>query len=102
MGASEWLGNKESLLSYIETVHSGVKGLITDQNGNPVPEAKVSVQGIRKNIRGTVRGEYWRLLTPGSYTVTVSAPNCQPSQQVVEVRGGRPPKPTIANFRLAC
>jgi len=45
-------------------------GLILDkETQEPVPKAYVVVEGINKNITSTERGEYWRLLVPGEYTV---------------------------------
>jgi len=42
----EWLNNQQSLLHYLEAVHMGIKGLITDKlSGRGVPKATVSVQG---------------------------------------------------------
>ena len=44
---SEWLNNQQSLLSYLESVHMGIKGLVTDQqSGQSIPKAIISVQGI--------------------------------------------------------
>ena len=38
----EWMKNKESLLQYMEQVHSGVKGEVTDgSTGQPVQNARV-------------------------------------------------------------
>jgi hypothetical protein len=91
------LNNKEAMLRYMEATHSGVRGLVVDQNGQPVAGARVSrpphisflanaiidvffclsqvlVEGIRKPVRTTVSGEYWRLLTPGkTYSVYATA-----------------------------
>ena len=41
---SEWRNNKESLLKYLELVHSGVKGVVTDsRTRQPIRNARVSV-----------------------------------------------------------
>ena len=41
---SEWRNNKESLLKYMELVHSGVKGLVIDSvNKKPIRNAKVKI-----------------------------------------------------------
>jgi len=69
----EWKNNKESLLQFMEATHMGVKGLVKDEAGDPVLGAVVEVHGINHNVTTTEKGEYWRLLTPGTYTLTVHA-----------------------------
>lgn len=39
----------------------------------PIKHATIIVDGISKNITGTDRGEYWRLLVPGTYTLQAFA-----------------------------
>merc|ERR1712192_95069 len=73
MGALEWKNNKEAMLQYMEATHMGVEGLVTDQEGNPIYQAVVYVQGLAHNITTTKRGEFWRLLTAGSYIISVNA-----------------------------
>ncbi|XP_055857349.1 carboxypeptidase D [Episyrphus balteatus] len=71
---NEWHKNKQSLISLLKMVHMGVKGLVKDINGYPINDAKIVVQGIEdKMIRTTKRGEYWRLLTPGTYKIQAVA-----------------------------
>ena len=42
--ADEWLMNKESLLRYMEAVHSGIKGEVKDaSNGRPIANAQVPI-----------------------------------------------------------
>ncbi|CAA9997502.1 unnamed protein product [Nesidiocoris tenuis] len=70
----EWDNNFHSLISFMRTVHWGVKGVISMENGNPVAQAAVEITGISHTVFSTEQGEYWRLLTPGHYTMKVSAP----------------------------
>lgn len=52
---------------------TGVKGVVIDSHGKPVQNAVVEVAG-RKNLcpfRTDRNGEYYRLLLPGNYTITV-------------------------------
>lgn len=64
----EWDKNKASLLTYLKRVNIlGVRGLVTDANGNRVAKARVFVEGNEKYIETSARGEFWRLLTPGSH-----------------------------------
>lgn len=64
----EWVKNKESLLSYIEAVHQGVTGVVTDGvSGLGLPGVVVEVIEIKKNVTSSEHGVYWRLLLPGDY-----------------------------------
>ena len=52
--ATEWDNNRDALLSYIEAVHSGVKGLVTDAaTGDSIPGAKVQKSKLI-NITGQI------------------------------------------------
>lgn len=80
-----WADNKESVLRFVERVHSGVWGTITDPAGAPIPRAVVSAWPIdaRLHTRGErladvytnpETGCYYRLLVPGTYTLRIDAP----------------------------
>jgi len=96
---SYWQDNKESLLKYMEAVHSGVKGYIMSADGNRIGNATVEVEGIDHEIKGNDNGEYWRLLAPGTYTITVYAQNYKPASKEVAVNDLEPTA-TILNFTL--
>ncbi|XP_043214130.1 carboxypeptidase D-like [Amphibalanus amphitrite] len=85
---TEWSNNKEALLSYMEAVHMGVKGLVLDANNDPIHGAYVSVEGIDYNVTTTERGEYWRLLLPGEYTLIASAVGFQAMRASITVKDG--------------
>ncbi|XP_019899186.2 carboxypeptidase Z isoform X2 [Esox lucius] len=69
----EWLRNKEALLSFMESVHRGIKGVVKDEEGYGIKGASISVRGIRKDVTTAEDGDYWRLLNSGTYIVTASA-----------------------------
>jgi len=65
----EWENNKESLISFMEQVHQGIKGVVIGEDGNYVDNADIVVwnpDGSRriKNVT-TFEGEFWRILVPG-------------------------------------
>ncbi|KAL2078953.1 hypothetical protein ACEWY4_024697 [Coilia grayii] len=70
---NDWQDNKEALLSFLEAVHRGIKGLVMDEEGRGIKGAVISVKGIRHDITTAENGDYWRLLTPGIHIVTASA-----------------------------
>ncbi|KAF3853638.1 hypothetical protein F7725_014326 [Dissostichus mawsoni] len=81
----EWMGNREALVSYLEQVHHGIKGMVYDENNNPLGNAEISVAGANHDVTTGVDGDYFRLLLPGTYTVTASAPGYVPYSSTVTV-----------------
>uniref|UniRef100_A0AAV2LL06 Peptidase M14 domain-containing protein n=1 Tax=Knipowitschia caucasica TaxID=637954 RepID=A0AAV2LL06_KNICA len=93
----EWLANREALVSYLEQVHHGIKGIIYDENNNPVGKAEISVSGVNHDVTSGADGDYFRLLLPGTYTVTASAAGYLPSTTTVTVG---PAEAILLNFYL--
>ncbi|XP_053524562.1 carboxypeptidase N catalytic chain isoform X3 [Artibeus jamaicensis] len=93
----EWLGNREALIQFLEQVHHGIKGMVLDENNNNVPEAVISVHGINHDVTSSDQGDYFRLLLPGTYTVTASAPGFDPETVTVTVGPG---EPKLVDFQL--
>uniref|UniRef100_A0A8D0L9D7 Carboxypeptidase N subunit 1 n=1 Tax=Sphenodon punctatus TaxID=8508 RepID=A0A8D0L9D7_SPHPU len=73
----EWLANREALVSYLEEIHQGIKGLVTDQNNNKVAGAIISIQGINHDVT-----------SGGSFPPTR---RCLVLQQILGGRGARQP-----------
>ncbi|XP_071948855.1 carboxypeptidase E-like [Antedon mediterranea] len=96
---NKWYANKEALLSYIEAIHMGVKGVVTDLQGNPIANAVVKITGPRyqHDITTAIDGDYWRLLTPGAYTITVDAHGFRPLSEAITVLGNMA---TVVDFEL--
>ena len=75
----EWENNINSILTYVEQANIGIKGRVVDEDGNPIPEAKISVRKVLRNqtmedwretfVTTSEEGLFWRLLLPGTYRV---------------------------------
>ncbi|XP_075767180.1 adipocyte enhancer-binding protein 1 isoform X2 [Pelodiscus sinensis] len=81
----EWENNKESLLTFMEQVHRGIKGVVTDQQGDPIANATIVVGGINHNVKTASGGDYWRILNPGEYRVVARAEGYNPSAKTCNV-----------------
>jgi len=70
-----WNENRESMLFYIERIHEGLRGIVSDAaTGVPVAaEIRIDANPFPVHTDPDV-GDYHRPLLPGSYTMEVSAP----------------------------
>ncbi|KAK7146401.1 hypothetical protein R3I93_013983 [Phoxinus phoxinus] len=94
----EWEHNREALLTFMAQVHRGIKGVVKDKEGNPIPNATVSVEGVNHDVRTGESGDYWRLLNPGEYRVTARADGYSSFTRLCVV--GFDPGATLCNFDL--
>ena len=69
-----WNAHKVSLLTFLAQVHTGFKGFVRNRQGGGIQHASISVSGINHNVTSAGDGDYWRLVVPGKYSVTASAP----------------------------
>ncbi|GBM94879.1 Carboxypeptidase M [Araneus ventricosus] len=91
-----WSDNQKAILQYLGEVHQGVWGRITDQNNNPIHNATIKVKGREFGSRTTYRGEYWRILRPGTYTLQAEARGYDPVELNVQISKGV----TVQNITL--
>ena len=72
--AGLWEDHREPMLTYIEEVHDGIRGIITDSINFAPLNANIDIQGIDKTILSdSENGDYYRLLKPGTYMITASS-----------------------------
>jgi len=71
-----WNWNRGAMLSYIENVKYGIRGLVTDTDGEPV-HAKVTVVGHDQYnshvFTNPQFGNYYRMIQPGTFTFLFEA-----------------------------
>jgi len=72
--AGLWEDHREPMLVYLEEVHDGVRGIVIDADSGEPLSANISVQGIDHDILpDPENGDYYRLLSAGTYTITAQA-----------------------------
>jgi hypothetical protein len=86
---SYWNANREAMLWWMGRALEGVRGLVYDVvTGDPL-DATVDVVQIGKSVRTDPDvGDYYRLLLPGTYTVTCTADGFLDQAWAVEVVSG--------------
>lgn len=80
-----FLLNRDSILSYIEAAGIGVYGRVTDGNGNPIPDVRVSIEEGDMVTITDRDGNYHRMLLPGNYVLTFSADGYQDYYEEIEI-----------------
>ena len=78
---SEWEINREPLLAYLEASGEAARGIVTNKDGQAASKAVVKVSGHDKDVVTTSRGEWWRILAPGSLSYL--------SLQIIHVVSGK-------------
>ena len=69
-----WSDNEESLLAYMEAVHIGIRGVVTDVTTGAPVSAKIMVMGNTQPVfTDPDVGDYYRLLLPGTYDLYFEA-----------------------------
>jgi len=84
-----WLQNKNALLAYLNEVHRGVRGIVTDMNGISIGGATLKIKGRKIPFKSSTRGEFWRILLPGNYVIQVTANGYQFYEQNFQVQDGQ-------------
>lgn len=85
-----WEKNREALIKYMEQVHRGAHGFINSSIGTPIANASVTVDNVTHVTYSWKNGEYWRLLLPGRYNITVEAEGYETQVQEVEITDSQP------------
>ena len=71
-----WNYNKNALLTYMEEILKGVRGVVRDKAGQPV-SAGISIPGYDHDhsevYSDSLHGDFYRMLLPGSYSFLIEA-----------------------------
>jgi len=95
----EWDNNREALIAYMKQSHLGIKGIVRNgRTGEPVVGASIKVKNVTNGVNKLIthdvvsvkNGEYWRLLTPGSYEVLAAKDGYEPDAKAFVVKNDTP------------
>ena len=90
--ATHWDDNYPALLALLGSVHTGVRGLTMDTEGNILAGVRISVRsewsgpgpmltrctlhrGLEREVRSNERGEFWLVVLPGEYRLRAEHTN---------------------------
>ena len=70
-----WLDNRKALVEYMKLANTGVRGVVTYQNGLPAKNITGKIDSREPYFKTNKNGEYYRILLPGKYNLTLML-NC--------------------------
>lgn len=82
-----WKDNREALVTYIEQVHRGAYGYVRSSIGTAIVNATITIGTSPHVVYSGSNGEYWRLLLPGRYNLTVEADGYEKHTEEIEIDG---------------
>ena len=96
-----WQDNRQALLTFIDQVHRGIKGVVRDVVTNmSLVDVTITVQGFDHSVRSVEPyGDFWRLLQPGVYQVTANKTGFKPVTKTISIPDGQA-EPVWVEFNL--
>ena len=62
------------ILSTLLQVQHGVRGIVLDRKNNRIEAAEISLSSGGQTVYSGQNGAFWKILRPGKYTISVTAP----------------------------
>lgn len=72
-----WDDNRDALIEWTRAAQTGVRGVVTYKNGKPARYVSVQFNQREPMFKTDVTGEYYAVLLPGIYNMTLRF-NCDP------------------------
>ncbi|CAF1387591.1 unnamed protein product [Rotaria sordida] len=88
-----WNENKNALINFMWQTHVGIKGIINNEDGEPIFNATIKVyqlvndnwEYIDHDVTSNPDGDYYRLLADGTYGIKVTKPGYESQIQYVDI-----------------
>ena len=96
-----WDDNLESMLSYLERVHEGVRGIVTDAATGAVVAAEIRLDANPfPSYSDPAIGDYHRIVLPGTYSMQVAAVGYETQSVEIVVTAGPAVQYDVALIQL--
>jgi len=96
-----WKENKASLLACIQEMKKGVRGYITNEEGEPIDNVVLSYDKSPHLIKNSRSGFYSMLLPPGSHNITATAPGYHAETKLISTLSFEAKRFSRLMFKLA-
>lgn len=70
-----WNDNKKSMIEYLKLGNTGIKGIVKFENGIKAENVAIKVDSRKPYFKTNKNGEFYRILLPGKYIVSVQLYN---------------------------
>lgn len=67
-----WAENRQALIDYLKFANTGVRGVVSFKNGHPAVNLTVQISSREPYFKTNQHGEYYRILLPGAYNLTLA------------------------------
>ena len=67
-----WLLNQKSLIEYLKLANTGVRGIVKFEDGTKAKYVTIQIDQRQPYFKTNKDGEYYRILLPGAYNVSVA------------------------------
>lgn len=95
-----WSDNKKPLMKFMLEIHRGIFGSVIDgQTNQPIANATIKIKDLDHDVYSSESGEYWRILLPGEYQISVSKDHYRTAHRSISVGAFGSPAVRI-NFSL--
>ncbi|CAH0554380.1 unnamed protein product [Brassicogethes aeneus] len=96
-----WEENKNALIEYCKKANMGVTGqILNSENNKPIEGAQLKIKGRDMTFKSKTKGQFWRILLPGNYTIQVKADGYHDTQVEFKVKKQTSEFPKLTFLRI--
>jgi len=89
--ANYWDYNRDAMTELLLQPQRGVKGLVLNENQQPISWTQIMIDDRRPVVPVTQQGEFWRVLLAGTYTLKVLYRGYEVHRQSITIQDAMSP-----------